>query len=82
MALEEDREEERRRRGPPETPLKWTQMEDGEEKRAAFFRETGLDRKEEFRPQNASIPSRRGRIPWKLISVLLLAVFVVWSFTH
>ena len=82
MALEEDREEERRRRGPPETPLKWTQMEDGEEKRAAFFREMGLDRKGGSRPQNASIPSRRGRIPWKLISVLLLLVFVVWSFMH
>ncbi len=55
-------------------------MEDGEEKRAAFFREMGLDRKEGSRPQNASIPSRRGRIPWKLISVLLLLLFVVWSF--
>ena len=56
-------------------------MEDGEEKRAAFFRETGLDRKERFR-QNASIPSRHGRFPWKLISVFLLMVFVVWSFMH
>ena len=80
--MEEDREAERRRRGPAEAQLKWTQMEDGEEKRAAFFRETGLDRKEEFRPQNASIPSRRGRIPWKLISVFLLMVFVVWIFMH
>ncbi|MCH7890552.1 MAG: hypothetical protein IH921_03515 [Gemmatimonadetes bacterium] len=61
--------------------MKWTQMEDGEEKRAAFFRETGLDRKERFR-QNASIPSRHGRFPWKLISVFLLMVFVVWSFMH
>ncbi len=80
--MEEDREEERRRRGPPEAPLKWTQMEDGEEKRAAFFRETGLDRKEGSRPQNASISSRRGQILWKLISVFLLLVFVVWSFMH
>ncbi len=83
--MEEDREEERRRRGPPETPLKWTQMEDGEEKRAAFFREfpeMGLDRKEGSRPQNASIPSRRGRIPWKLVSVFLFLVFVLWSFMH
>ena len=82
MALEEDREEERRRRGPPEAPLKWTQMEDGEEKRAAFFREMGLDRKGGSRPQNASIPSRRGRIPWKLVSVFLFLVFVLWSFMH
>ena len=27
-------------------------------------------------------PSRRGRTPWKLISVFLLLVFVVWSFMH
>ncbi len=57
-------------------------MEDGEEKRAAFFRETGLDRKEGYRTQYEAIPSRRGRIPWKLISVFLLLVFVVWSFMH
>ncbi len=57
-------------------------MEDGEEKRAAFFHETGLDRKEGSQPQNASIPSRRGRIPWKLISVFPLLLFVVWSFMH
>lgn len=80
--MEEDREGQRHRRGLAEAPLKWTQMEDGEEKRAAFFREMGFDRKEGSRPQNASIPSRRGRIPWKLISVLLLAMVVVWSFTH
>ena len=80
--MEEDREEERRRCGPPEAPLKWTQMEDGEEKRAAFFRETRLDRKEGCRTQNASISSRRGQILWKLISVFLLLVFVVWSFMH
>ncbi len=80
--MEEEREAERPRRGPAEVQLKWTQMEDGEEKRAAFFREMGLDRKEGSRPQNASVPSRRGRIPWKLISVFLLLVFVVWSFMH
>ena len=57
-------------------------MEDGEEKLAAFFREMDLAGKEGSRPQNASIPSRRGRIPWKLVSVILLLVFVLWSFTH
>jgi hypothetical protein len=57
-------------------------MEDGEEKRAAFFREMGLAGKEGARPQNAPIPSCRGRIPWKLVSVFLFLVFVVWSFIH
>ena len=80
--MEEEREEERRPRGLPEAPLRWTQMEDGEEKRAAFFREVGLTGKEGSRPQNVSIPSPRGRIPWKLVSVFFLLVFVVWSFIH
>ena len=64
----------------PDAPLRWTQMEDGEEKLAAFLRETGLIKKEGARTQDASIPSRRGRIPWKLASVFLLLVFIVWSF--
>jgi hypothetical protein len=57
-------------------------MEDGEEKLAAFFRETELITEEGARTQNASIPSRRRRIPWKLVSVLLFLVFVVWSLIH
>ncbi len=80
--MEEDREEERRRRGPAEAPLRWTQMEDGEEKLAAFFRETGLITEEGARAQNASILSRPGRVPWKLASVLLFVVFVLWNFIH
>ena len=80
--MEEEREEERRPPGLPEASLRWTQMEDGEEKRAAFFRETRLAGNEGSRPQNASIPSRRRRIPWKLASALVLLVFVVWSFIH
>ena len=82
MPLERDREQERRPRGPSEAPLRWTQMEDGAEKLAAFFRETGPIMEEGARTQNASIPSRRGRIPWKLMSVFLFVVFVVWSFFH
>jgi hypothetical protein len=57
-------------------------MEDGEQKRVAFFREAGPITEEGARTQNASIPSRRGRIPWKLVSVLLLLVFGGWTFIH
>ena len=57
-------------------------MEDGEEKLAAFFRETGRIMAEGAGTQDASIPSRRGRILWKLVSVFLFLVFVVWSFMH
>ncbi len=57
-------------------------MEDGEEKLAAFFREMDLAAKEGSRPQNAPIPPRRGRIPWKLVLAFLFLVFVVWSFIH
>ncbi len=64
------------------SPKRSIQMEDGEEKLAAFFRETDLIAKEGARTQNASIPLRPGRIPWKLVSALLLLVFVVWSFIH
>ncbi len=80
--MEEDREEERCRRGPPQAPFRWTQMEDGEEKLAAFFRETGLITEAGARTQNRSIPSRPGRIPWKLVSVFLFLVFVLWSFMY
>ncbi len=57
-------------------------MEDGEQKLAAFLRETGLITEAGARTQHASIPSRRGRIPWMLASVFLLLVFVLWSFIH
>jgi hypothetical protein len=57
-------------------------MDDGEEKLAAFFREMGMTDTEGSQPQNASIRSRRERIPWKLISVFLFLVFVVWNLMH
>jgi hypothetical protein len=66
--------------GEGETQLRWTEFEDGEQKLAAFFRETDLITEDGDRPENAPISARRGPVRWKVVSGLVLLAFVAWSF--
>ena len=83
MAVRTTAEEGRDGGGRSEAAPRWTQMEDGPEKLAAFFHETARIRRSAAQTESESIPSQGARISWKLVSVLLVfSALAAWSVLH